>query len=186
MKRRLSLQNSLSVSMDEPVDPREKTWNHDSGDYSPSGYGSADLALYEQFHAKPTFASRFFSSFQRDPNAHTTPKGTFGGDGRVFDVEGAAQSTANSPLQRSLKGRHLQMIAIGGSIGTGLFVGSGNALATGGPASLVLSFVLTGTMLYCTVHALGEMAVLFPVAGSFSAYSTRFLDPAWGFAMGWK
>jgi amino acid transporter len=41
-------------------------------------------------------------------------------------------------------------------------------------------------MLYCTVHALGEMAVIFPVAGSFSAYSTRFLDPAWGFAMGWK
>lgn len=40
-------------------------------------------------------------------------------------------------------------------------------------------------MIYCTVHALGEMAVLFPVAGSFSAYSTRFLDPAWGFAMGW-
>ncbi len=41
-------------------------------------------------------------------------------------------------------------------------------------------------MMYCTVHALGEMAVLFPVAGSFSAYSTRFLDPAWGFAMGWN
>jgi amino acid transporter len=41
-------------------------------------------------------------------------------------------------------------------------------------------------MIYSTVHALGEMAVLFPVAGSFSAYSTRFLDPAWGFAMGWN
>lgn len=41
-------------------------------------------------------------------------------------------------------------------------------------------------MLYCTVHALGELAVLFPVAGSFSTYSTRFLDPAWGFAMGWN
>ncbi len=41
-------------------------------------------------------------------------------------------------------------------------------------------------MLFCTVHGLGEMAVLFPVAGSFSAYSTRFLDPAWGFAMGWN
>lgn len=41
-------------------------------------------------------------------------------------------------------------------------------------------------MLYCTVHALGEMAVLFPVAGSFSHYSTRFVDPAWGFAMGWN
>ena len=41
-------------------------------------------------------------------------------------------------------------------------------------------------MLFCTVQALGEMAVIFPVAGSFSAYSTRFLDPAWGFAMGWN
>lgn len=41
-------------------------------------------------------------------------------------------------------------------------------------------------MLYCVVHALGELAVVFPVAGSFSAYSTRFLDPAWGFAMGWN
>ena len=41
-------------------------------------------------------------------------------------------------------------------------------------------------MLYCTVHALGELAVIFPVAGSFAAYSTRFIDPAWGFAMGWN
>lgn len=70
--------------------------------------------------------------------------------------------------------------------GTGLFVGSGSALAHGGPASLVISFSLIGIMLFCTVHALGEMAVLFPVSGSFSAYSTRFLDPAWGFAMGWN
>ena len=63
---------------------------------------------------------------------------------------------------------------------------SGKALSTGGPASLLICFVLIGMMLYTTVHALGEMAVLFPVAGSFSAYSTRFLDPAWGFAMGWN
>lgn len=72
------------------------------------------------------------------------------------------------------------------SAGTGLFVGSGQALATGGPASLTIAYCLVGIMMYCTVQALGEMAVLFPVAGSFSAYSTRFLDPAWGFAMGWK
>lgn len=70
--------------------------------------------------------------------------------------------------------------------GTGLFVGSGKALANGGPASLLIAFGLIGIMLYCTVHALGEMAVLFPVAGSFSSYSTRFIDPAWGFAMGWN
>ena len=59
-------------------------------------------------------------------------------------------------------------------------------MASGGPASLVIAYILIGAMLYCTVHALGELAVMFPVAGSFAAYSTRFLDPAWGFAMGWN
>ena len=85
-----------------------------------------------------------------------------------------------------LKNRHLQMIAIGGSIGTGLFVGSGAALSGGGPASLVLAYGLIGVMLYCTVHALGELAVAYPVAGSFAVYGSRFIDPAWGFAMGWN
>ena len=51
---------------------------------------------------------------------------------------------------------------------------------------MLIAYSLIGVMLFCTVQALGEMAVLFPVAGSFSAYSTRFLDPAWGFAMGWN
>ena len=78
------------------------------------------------------------------------------------------------------------MIAIGGSIGTGLFVGSGAALSGGGPASLVLAYGLIGVMLYCTVHALGELAVAYPVAGSFAVYGSRFIDPAWGFAMGWN
>lgn len=68
------------------------------------------------------------------------------------------------------------MIAIGGSIGTGLFVGSGSALATGGPASLIIAWGLIGAMLYCVVHALGELAVLFPIAGAFSVYSSRFID----------
>ncbi|KAI9765855.1 MAG: glyceraldehyde-3-phosphate dehydrogenase 1 [Geoglossum simile] len=130
--------------------------------------------------------TRFLDSFKRDPAQHATPRGSIGGDGRIFDLEGAAAATASSPLARKLKGRHLQMIAIGGSIGTGLFVGSGSALAKGGPASLLIAFALIGIMLYSTVHALGEMAVLYPVAGSFAAYSTRFLDPAWGFAMGWN
>jgi len=103
-----------------------------------------------------------------------------------YDLGGGIANTVSSPLDRKLRGRHLQMIAIGGSIGTGLFVGSGKVLAQGGPASVVIAYSIIGIMLYCTVHALGEMAVVFPVAGSFSAYSTRFLDPAWGFAMGWN
>lgn len=72
------------------------------------------------------------------------------------------------------------------SPGTGLFISSGSALNTGGPASVLLAYMIIGLMLYCVMQALGELAVVFPIAGSFSAYSTRFLDPAWGFAMGWK
>lgn len=101
-------------------------------------------------------------------------------------AEKAALLTAKSPLSRSLKARHLQMIAIGGSIGTGLFVGSGGSLSGGGPAAVVIGFGLIGTMLFNVVHALGELAVRFPVSGAFSTYSSRFVDPAWGFAMGWN
>jgi yeast amino acid transporter len=72
----------------------------------------------------------------------------------------------SSKLHRKLKGRHLQMISIGGAIGAGLFIGSGKALATGGPGAVVLDFGLIGIMLFCTVNALGELATLFPVQGS--------------------
>jgi amino acid transporter len=106
--------------------------------------------------------------------------------GRYYDLRSANVKTASTLLARELKGRHLQMIAISGSIGTGLFVASGKGLSQGGPASVLLAYMIVGVMLWCTVQALGEMAVVFPVAGSFSAFSTRFLDPSWGFAMGWK
>lgn len=71
-------------------------------------------------------------------------------------------------------------------LGTGLFVASGKALAAGGPASLLLAFSIVGAMLFCTCQALGELAVIYPLAGSFSSWATRFLDPSWGFALGWK
>lgn len=108
----------------------------------------------------------------------SSPKAGEGGEEEVEPSEGG--------LKRDLQGRHLQMIAIGGSIGTGLFVGSGGSFVNGGPASVLIAFLLIGCMLYTVVHALGELAVLYPQQGSFAVYSTRFLDPAWGFAMGWN
>ncbi|KAK4034723.1 amino acid permease/ SLC12A domain-containing protein [Parachaetomium inaequale] len=89
-------------------------------------------------------------------------------------------------LDRSLRTRHMHMISIGGSIGAGFFVGSGKALADGGPGSLFIDFLIIGIMMFNTVYALGELAVMYPVSGGFYTYSTRFIDPSWGFAMGWN
>ncbi|KAL1595936.1 Amino-acid permease inda1 [Paraconiothyrium brasiliense] len=89
-------------------------------------------------------------------------------------------------LDKSMKPRHLHMIAIGGSIGAGFFVGSGGALSGGGPASVTIDFILMGVMIFNVVYALGELAVMYPVSGGFYTYSARFIDPSWGFAMGWN
>jgi len=110
-------------------------------------------------------------------------EGEVDSDRGIHDIETAP--IGDNKLARKLQGRHMQMIAIGGSIGAGLFVGSGGALSTGGPASVLLGFMIVGAMLCCTVQALGELAVLYPVNGAFFAYGCRFIDPAWGFAMGW-
>ena len=90
----------------------------------------------------------------------------------------------HNKLNQTMKGRHLHMIAIGGSIGAGLFVGTGSALRRGGPASLLIDYMIIGIMMFNVVFALGEMALLYPVSGGFYTLVTRFVDPSWGFAVG--
>jgi lysine-specific permease len=92
----------------------------------------------------------------------------------------------NNQLQRGLKTRHLMMISIGGSIGTGLFLASGGAISSAGPGGALLAYAAIGIMVYFLMTSLGEMAAFMPVSGSFSTYAGRFVDPALGFALGWN
>ncbi|EAC9520180.1 amino acid permease [Listeria monocytogenes] len=89
-------------------------------------------------------------------------------------------------IRRDLKTRHLSMIAIGGSIGTGLFLASGNAIHTAGPGGALVAYIAIGIMVYFLMTSLGEMATYMPVSGSFSTYASQFVDPAFGFALGWN
>lgn len=92
---------------------------------------------------------------------------------------------STAQLQRRLQSRHLQMIAIGGTIGTGLFIGSGGAIAKSGPAGALIAYAFVGTLVYSVMVALGEMATYLPVSGAFTVYASRFVDHSLGFAMGW-
>jgi amino acid transporter, AAT family len=89
-------------------------------------------------------------------------------------------------LSRRLSGRQVQMIAIGGTIGTGLFLGTGKSLATGGPASMLIAYTIVGAIVFITMLSLGEMAAFVPVAGSFCTYAGRFVDDGLGFALTWN
>ncbi|MGR8010546.1 amino acid permease [Streptomyces hypolithicus] len=87
-------------------------------------------------------------------------------------------------LQAGLKNRHLSMIAIGGVIGAGLFVGSSSGIAAAGPA-ILLSYALVGVLVVFVMRMLGEMAAANPTSGSFSAYADRALGRWAGFSIGW-
>ena len=89
-------------------------------------------------------------------------------------------------LKRGMSSRHLQMIAIGGSIGTGLFVASGGTIAQAGPGGALLAYAAVGLMVYLLMQSLGEMTAKIPVAGSFQTFATRFVSPSFGFAIGWN
>ncbi|HYL25670.1 MAG TPA: amino acid permease [Burkholderiales bacterium] len=95
-----------------------------------------------------------------------------------------APAPAPDGLRRSLQRRHMQMIALGGVIGAGLFVGSGVVIGSAGPAAIV-SFALTGTLVVLVMRMLGEMAVALPAIGGFYEYNRLALGELAGFLTGW-
>ncbi|MFF3544900.1 amino acid permease [Streptomyces platensis] len=102
---------------------------------------------------------------------------------------GSQDSRSGDPgpehLHRGLHSRHIQMIAIGGTIGVGLFLGSAEALHNAGPG-LLLTYAVAGVVIFFVMRALGELLVYRPVSGSFATYAEEFIGHWAGFATGWS
>jgi amino acid transporter len=99
-------------------------------------------------------------------------------DAGVFDP--------NTGVKRGLKTRHLSMMALAGVIGPGLLVGAGGALSNGGPASLLIGFGIIGILAFSIMQSLGELTTLYPSGGAFTELGERFVDKAFGVAVGWN
>lgn len=91
----------------------------------------------------------------------------------------------SSKLKRGLKNRHLQMIALGTAVGTGLFYGSTSTISLAGPA-VALTYLIGGVIIFFIVRMLGEMSVEEPVSGSFSYYASKYWSDLAGFIAGWN
>ncbi|KAN0094548.1 Amino acid permease/ SLC12A domain containing protein [Tylopilus felleus] len=89
-------------------------------------------------------------------------------------------------VKRQLGKQHIQMIALAGIIGTGLFLGLGQILATTGPLGSLLVYIHVSTVVYATMTSVGEMTTFAPISGSLFLYAARWLDPAISFALGWN
>ncbi|BDQ26736.1 hypothetical protein ASB1_04120 [Helicobacter heilmannii] len=87
----------------------------------------------------------------------------------------------NEHLERGIKLRQLLMIALGGTIGTGLFVGTGGNIANAGPLGTLIAYMVGGVIVYAIILSLGELASVYPTTGSFGDYASRFIGPATGY-----
>ena len=119
------------------------------------------------------------------PSSELMEKISPGPDAEAMERLGLDEHSPDGHVQRNLKQRHLSMIALGGTIGTGLFVGLGGSIADAGPVSTLIAYIIMGVVVYSMMVALGEVSTLLAVPGGFTHHATRFLDPSLGFALGW-
>ncbi|KAG0680589.1 hypothetical protein C6P40_002024 [Pichia californica] len=98
------------------------------------------------------------------------------------DIEGDQIETE---IKRGLKSRHVSMIALGGTIGTGLFIGTKSPLQMAGPVNMLIAYLFFGCLAYSVTQSLGEMATHTPVAGSFVTFNTKYVSKAVGFSNSW-
>ena len=115
----------------------------------------------------------FHESIRHDdlPSPSTSDIKKIAHEGNGLEVATSDRSVAADKLARKLSAGQVQMIAIGGTIGTGLFLGTGKSLATGGTASMLIAYAIVGAIVFITMLSLGEMAAFVPIAGSFCTFA---------------
>lgn len=106
--------------------------------------------------------------------------------GSVMEEVAVGELDNADQLQRRLNNRQIQLIALGGSIGTALFVSIGGALNAGGPGSLFIAYALYSLVIACVNNCIAEMTVQFPVSGGFIRMAGHWVDDAFGFMAGWN
>lgn len=99
-------------------------------------------------------------------------------------MQSSRQAHTQTGLKRTLSIRHLVMLSLGGSIGTGLFLASGAPVSQAGPSGALLAYALIGVMVYFLMTALAELSAFEPVSGSFAVYGEKYVDKGFGLAMG--
>ncbi|KAJ5966874.1 Amino acid/polyamine transporter I [Penicillium viridicatum] len=142
--------------------------------------------VFEDQESSTKTGSRYIVQDVNDvEDQHFTPQSGPSSAAIVDDGQIVTQYERQS-LIRGLGQRHIQMIAIAGAIGTGLFLGLGGSIATGGPLGALLGYLFVGLVVCCIQFALGEVSALLPVTGSFVRHAEILVDPALAFAVGWN
>ncbi|SCU90917.1 LAFA_0F00870g1_1 [Lachancea sp. 'fantastica'] len=137
-----------------------------------------DITNYPTQHSDDT---------ETDTEKATNKAALGGADEGTPEAAAAAAAAAGVPrdVQRALQPRHVSMIALGGTIGTGLFIGIATPLTNAGPVGALISYIFMGTLAYSVTQSLGEMATFIPVTSSFTVFTRRFISPAFGAANGY-
>lgn len=129
-------------------------------------------------------------SHSNNHNTYVDPTGLESKSGRIAEAGELYGNIETAEeygyVTRGLKARHIQFIALGGTIGTGLFLGIGSAFTRAGPLSVLLGYTLTGLSVFMMMQSLGEMATWLPLPGSIPQFCARYVDDALGFAVGWN
>ncbi|GAA96383.1 hypothetical protein E5Q_03050, partial [Mixia osmundae IAM 14324] len=131
-------------------------------------------AMHDGSLEKHVVASDYQVSVHDEPSSYERRR-----DHKIYVEEG-------EQLERQLKQRHIQMISIGGVIGTGLFLATGSSLQMAGPLGLFMGYAIMGSITLSVMLCLGEMVSTFPIAGGHISLCKRFADPALAFTMGWN